>query len=601
MLPSDPGSRHIPPSDASDWYKPDEHLQWLTRRTVGEAVWPAAEAALAQAGYEVPQRIEPLVRKADRNPPVLRQYDGSGNRIDEIDFHPAYYEIERIVLSYGAVRAAYSPGWRGLEQRAPRAMVSSLLYLFLQSDQSITGCPIGMMDAMARCLERNDPELARRWVPRIADDTGHHLRSAMFLTEKAGGSDVGANEARAVRESDGTWRLHGEKWFCSCPHSDLILVMARPEGAPAGPKGLGLFLMPRHVEGQTRNSFVIHRLKEKFGTRAMASAEVGLNGAFAWQVGEIDKGMRQMMDMVSLTRVGIATATAGAMRRNAFEALQHTSRREAFGKRLDLHPLMRDSLAELVVDATAGLTAAVGVSELLDSADSGNSEADGALRMLTPLYKGYLTERARISATDAMEVRGGNGFIEDWPDARILRDVYVHAIWEGSSNVIALDVLRALGHGAGPGFLADVERRAESASGDSPTAPLAQVLLSELRKIETDLAGLVDAAPDAQQLPMRRLARRMAQLSIASRLSEQASAFAEDTNSGRLAWIAARFAARLGGEPAIAAVANDTAWFEHADNILHGGPVPVEVGRRAAEATATALANRAPEAQPTSR
>ena len=218
----------------------------------------------------------------------------------------------------------------------------------------------------------------------------------------------------------------------------------------------------------SRNSFIIHRLKEKFGTRAMASGEVGLRGAFAWQVGSIDRGLAQMMDMVNATRIGIATATAGAMRRSAFEALAHTPGRSTFGRRLDLHPLMRDTLAELVVDSVAGLTAALGVAELSDHADAGDDEAAAALRLLTPLFKMHGTERARICATEGMEVRGGNGFIEDWPDARLLRDVYVHAIWEGSGNVIALDVQRAIEHGALPGYLGDTERRAEGVAAAGP-------------------------------------------------------------------------------------------------------------------------------------
>ena len=383
-LPSDPGARHIPAPDRSDWYGPDVHLQWLTRRTVGEEVWRAAEPALRDLGTLVPQKIDPLARDADRNPPVLRSYDERGNRVDEIEFHPAYVELERTVLGFGAVQAPYNTGWRGLRGRAPRTLMSAMLYMVLQADQAITGCPIGMMDAMARCLERNDPELARRFVPRISDPE-NYMRSAMFLTEKAGGSDVGANETVARAAGDGTWRLSGEKWFASCPHSDLILVMARPEGAPAGPSGLGLFLMPRLLDDGTRNTFVIHRLKDKFGTRGMPSGEVGLRDAFAWQVGRIDKGMRQMMDMVSLTRVAIATATAGAMRRNTFEALTHTAGRTTFGAVLDTHPMMRDTLAELVVDSTAALTAAIGISEMLDRADAGDHEAETCLRMLTPL------------------------------------------------------------------------------------------------------------------------------------------------------------------------------------------------------------------------
>ena len=590
MLPSDPGVRHIPAADDTDWYLPDEHLRWLTRRTVGEAAWPVAEGALRELGTLVPQVIEPLVRTADRNPPVLRPYNARGERIDEIEFHPAYRELESTVLRFGAVRAGYADGWRGLAGRAPRSLVTAMLYLVLESDQAITGCPIGMMDAAARCLERNDPALAARFVPGIIDDSGKHLTVAMFLTEKAGGSDVGANESVATPAGDGTWRLSGEKWFASCAHSDLILVLARPVGAPPGPRGLGLFLMPRLLDDGTRNTYVIHRLKEKFGTHAMASAEVGLRDAFAWQVGSLERGLPQMMDMVNATRIGIATATAGAMRRSAYEALTHTRGRSTFGRRLDLHPLMRDTLAELVVDSVAGLTAAMGVAELSDQADSGDREAAAALRLLTPLFKMHGTERARVCATEGMEVRGGNGFIEDWPEARLLRDVYVHAIWEGSGNVIALDVQRAIEHGALPGFLGDSERRAEAVSGGGVAAPLGGALIDSLQRIEVQLDALNRIEdPDARQLPLRRIARRMATLAIGARLAEQANQFAADTGSGRLGWIAARYLCRLGGEPALAELADDASWLAHADAVLHGGDVPLELADAAARRTAAVL------------
>ena len=589
MVQVDASVRHIPVPDREDWYGPDEHLRWLVRESVGEAVWPVADGALAELGELVPQRIERLAIEADRHPPVLRQYDARGERIDEIDFHPAYDELIGTVLRFGTVRSAHLPGWRGLTGVAPKSLVSAVSYMFLQADQAITGCPVGMMDAMARCLTRNDAELAARFVPRIADDTGTHLTSAMFLTEKAGGSDVGANESVAVRAGDGTWRLHGEKWFASCPQSDLVLVMARPEGAPPGAAGLGLFLMPHVLEDGGRNAIVIHRLKDKFGTRGMASGEVGLRGAFAWQVGRLERGMRQMMDMVSLTRVGIVTATAGAIRRNTFEALSHTAQRTTFGAVLQTHPLMRDSLAELVVDSTASLTAAIAASELLDRADAGDEEASGALRLITPLFKGYFTERARISGGDAMEIRGGNGFIEDWPDARMLRDVSVHAIWEGSGNVIALDVLRALSRGAGPHFLGDLERRAEGAGEGGPAAPLAAPLLREIEALAATLDGLTGADPQAQQLPVRRLARRMAILATGTRLAEQGNRFAAATGSGRLAWIAARFIARLGGDPLVDRLAADTSWLAHADAILNGGPVPLAVGADLSAAVAAGL------------
>ncbi len=160
------------------------------RTSIGESVWAVAEPALAELGELVPRRVEALARQADRHPPVLRQFDARGSRIDEIEFHPAYDELLTAVLRFGTVRCAHRPGWRGLSGVAPRALTSAVSYMFLQADQAITGCPVGMMDAMARCLARNDPVLAARFVPCIADDGGTHMTSAMFLTEKAGGSDV---------------------------------------------------------------------------------------------------------------------------------------------------------------------------------------------------------------------------------------------------------------------------------------------------------------------------------------------------------------------------------------------------------------------------
>jgi hypothetical protein len=321
----------------------------------------------------------------------------------------------------------------------------------------------------------------------------------------------------------------------------------------------------------------------------MASSEAGLRGAFAWQVGDLDRGMKQMLDMVNATRVGIASGTAGVMRRCAHESLEHAAQRSTFGRTLAQHPLMRDTLAELVVDSVAGLTAGMGVAEMADRANAGDRAAGNVLRLLTPLFKGMGSERARICATEAMEVRGGNGAIEDWPNSRVLRDSYIHAIWEGTGNIMALDVLRALAHGAGPDWLGDVERRAESVAGSGPAAPLGEVVLSRLRGVERDFATLATANPDAQQLPVRRLARRMAILATGVRLAEQARDHAKETGSGRLSWIAARYLARLGGDAAVAAVADDPSWFAHTEAVLYGGAVPIDVGESAARSVAAAL------------
>ena len=273
------GAHHIPEVDAHDWYAGDDHLQWLARRSVGEGLWPLAESALRDAGTLVPTKIEPLMPVIEANPPMLRQYDHRGQRIDEVDYHPYFKEIEKTEHAFGLVRMGFIPGWRGLPGRAPAGLHGAVEYFFLQADQTICGCPVGMASAMSRALQRNDPALAEKWIPHLAsDEPGRYLTAAMFLTEKAGGSDVGANECRAARDSDGNWRLYGEKWFATNPTFDLALILARPEGAPSGTAGLGLFLMPRLLPdgvpdnpinaNPRRNAYIFHRLKPKFGNKA---------------------------------------------------------------------------------------------------------------------------------------------------------------------------------------------------------------------------------------------------------------------------------------------------------------------------------------------
>jgi len=604
----DTGSHHIPEVASQDWYSGDVHVQWLVRRAVGDAIWPIAEEAMRDAGRIAPTKIDPLMPIIEANPPVLRQYDHRGRRIDEVDYHPGFKEVERTEHTFGLVRMSAMPGWRGIEGRVPAAMHSGIEYFFLQADQPIAACPVGMASAMVRVLRKNDPHLAETWIPRLgSDDPDRYLTAAMFITEKAGGSDVGASECVATQGEDGQWRISGEKWFCSNPTADLVLILARPEGRGPGTGGLGLFLMPRNLDAQgnlpagpddlseVRNRYIIHRLKSKFGNKALASAEIGLRGALAWPVGDLDRGMKQMLDMVNATRVGIVTAAAGSMRRAVFESLEHTSGREAFGRRLDHHPLMRDTLVELVVDATATLSAAIEVAQLMEKADGGDPQSERLLRVLTPMVKGYAAERARVVATEAMEVRGGNGYIEDWPSGRLLRDVYVHAIWEGSGNIMALDVLRALGKGHGPAYFEEVERLCEStATGKGGAAELARALLASTPALQQDVASLAAFDLDGAQLRVRRIERRMAITYMAALLAQQAQEYEAQTGSGRLTYLAARFAARLGGPMAEAAVADDQRWLADFEGISGGGQVSPETGARAAALVAPYLAEAAP-------
>ena len=268
-------------------------------------------------------------------------------------------------------------------------------------------------------------------------------RCAQFMTEKAGGSDVGANELIASRDGE-HWRLWGEKWFCSNADAELAVLLARPEGAVAGSRGLGLFLLPKTLEDGTRNAYRIVRLKDKLGSRSMASGEIVFDGALAYQLGDLGKGLKQMLEMVNASRISHLTRAAGMMRRCLNEALQAARHRKAFGRAVIEHALMRRQLLKMMVPTEQALSVLMYAAAVV-----GGGQGNAALkiaRILTPIAK-YRACRDNVTvATASMEARGGNGYIEDWPNARLVRDAHLGVLWEGTSNINALDaVQRAVG------------------------------------------------------------------------------------------------------------------------------------------------------------
>jgi alkylation response protein AidB-like acyl-CoA dehydrogenase len=300
-------------------------------------------------------------------------------------------------------------------------------------------------------------------------------QGAMFMTELQAGSDVGATMTRAVR-SGGHWLLTGEKWFCSNVDCDLALVLARPEGAEAGTRGLGLFLLPRHLENGTPNSYRIVRLKEKLGTRGMASGEIRLEGALAWLVGDIGQGFKQMTEMVNQSRLSNGVRSAGMMRRAVHEALAVAEGREAFGRRLIELPLMRRQLAKMIVPAEQALAMVAYTADCLDRADRGDAEAQVLRRILTPLIKFRACRDARKVTGDGMEVRGGSGYVEEWIEPRLLRESHLGSIWEGTSNIIAIDVVRAARRSNAHRVLAEVLGEMAEGAPDGLTGALAERL-----------------------------------------------------------------------------------------------------------------------------
>ena len=521
----------MPTIEGINFFSADTDLSFILKRHLSEEDYERAEIILSEMGAVSSQKMDSLAESANRQGPVLMQFDKKGQRIDEVIFHPAYHELERIAYQDFAIAACShrdgALGWRG---RIPQPVKFALGYLGMQAEAGVF-CPIAMTDALARVLERYASEaLKHRFLPPLTALTIDELQQgAMFLTEKQGGSDVGLTTTVAKLRSgieDGLqpeWELWGDKWFCSNVSADIILTLARPEGAPAGTRGLGLFLVPKTLEDGTRNAFTINRLKDKLGTRSLATGEVTLNGAQAYQVGTLNRGFVQMTEMINLTRVWAAIGSLAAMRRSFLEALVHTRGRVVFGRTLAEHPLMRRQLVDLLIEVEGCAALAFETAAVLERVDSHGAEEDQRLlRILTPLGKYYIPKRGEYVTLEALEMRGGNGYVEDWVNARMLRDSIVNVVWEGSSNVIVLDVARAMAReGAAAALFGMLHQRLQSCQQPVvvPVARQVQTLVNQLAERLQELASLDS---DSAQLPLRGLVERMAQLTIVSLLLEQA-------------------------------------------------------------------------------
>jgi alkylation response protein AidB-like acyl-CoA dehydrogenase len=410
---------------------------------------PALHAHLAphldRLGALAGDRLDELAGIADRNPPQLHHRDRSGADRQWIEKHPAYAEMERIAFAeYGLAAMSHRPGVLGWPRPLPPAAKYALSYVFVQAEFGLC-CPVSMTDALTRTLAKfGAPELANRYLPGLTStDLDALTQGAMFMTEQGAGSDVGAT-ATVARRAGAHWTLWGDKWFCSNADADLALVLARPEGGAPGTKGLSLFLLPRLLPDGTANRYRIVRLKAKLGTRDMASGEIRLEGALAYLVGEPQRGFVQMADMINTSRLSNGMRAAGMMRRALTEALFVAARRSAFGRPIVELPLMRRQLLKLMVPTEAARSMLFYAADELAAADAGDEAARRRVRILTPLLKFRACRDARRVTGDAMEVRGGCGYIEEWPDARLLRDAHLGSIWEGTSNIVALDVARAV-------------------------------------------------------------------------------------------------------------------------------------------------------------
>jgi len=440
-----PGTHEVlnqpPPFENVNLYRTDAALRAAVRCQGGEF----ADARLAALGEVVGSaEVIRLAELANRFTPELKTHDRFGHRLDEVEFHPAWHELMALAIRHRVPSLAW------VEKR-PGAHVAraALAYLWTQGEAGVS-CPMAMTFAGVPVL-RHLPSLAALWEPRFASDaydrrfipaaekTGATF--GMAMTEKQGGSDLRANTTRArpeERRGPGeAYRLSGHKWFCSAPMSDAFLTLAYAEG------GLSCFFVPRFLEDGSKNRILLQRLKAKLGNRSNASAEIEYDETWGRLVGEEGRGVATIIGMVQGTRLECALGSAGLMRQALVQALHHCSYRTAFQRRLIDQALMQNVLADLALESEAATALAFRVARAFDDAGR-EPKARGFARVATAIAKYWICKRAPVLVGEALECHGGNGYVEECMMPRLYREAPVNGIWEGSGNVICLDVLRAL-------------------------------------------------------------------------------------------------------------------------------------------------------------
>ncbi len=539
-----------------DWYELDPNLRLLLDRLLPDPEDRSfAEHHVGLYGDLVGRTLSWRAEETDQNGPVLRRYDRWGLETDEIVHHPTWLANKADLVRHGFVSLTNPSG-----RPVPAVVTAALAYLVCQAETAVY-CGLGMTGGAADIVERYGP-------PRVRDEILSRLTSTdpdvaweggMFLTERQGGSDVGANTTTAVQDGD-EWVLHGDKHFCSNVDADVFIVLARPTGAPPGSRGLATFIVPRHLPDGTPNGFTIKRLKPKLGTVGVPTAEVTLEGARAWLAGgpsgdsgrtkeatdpaRDGRGINRMMEMVNGSRFGVALMGLGIHRRSFLEAAIYASQREQWGQRIDRYPLVRETLVDMLVELEAGMALTF---ECAAASRAAADPEEGRLlrRILIPLAKMRATRVAMWAASNGLEVLGGNGYMEDWPMARQLRDAQCHTIWEGTENIICVDVRRAMrAERAHEALFSRVERSLDASSGHRCLAGTRDALAAALEDSRKAAAYMESAPEDLALLNLRRFADLLADASESALLLDEASWSLDRDGDARKAVVARLFARR---------------------------------------------------------
>ncbi|HZK51033.1 MAG TPA: acyl-CoA dehydrogenase family protein [Actinomycetota bacterium] len=412
---------------------------------LGDEVFAAAEPELRDLGRAVTDvRVLDLAARAEREPPRHVPYSPWGERVDDIQVSDAYTELGGMGVEAGVTALPYEADPYGDKARLVWAGVLSLW----GPSSALASCPVAMTDGAARTLDVHGGDADQDIIERLTTrDPSRAWSSGQWMTETAGGSDVGRTATVARRDEDGSWRLWGTKWFTSATTSEMALTLARPEGGPEGSKGLVLFRVHRFLDDRTRNRIVVRRLKDKLGTRALPTAELELEGALAWPVGEpeLGSGVRRIATMLNITRMHNALGASGALGRGLAWARAYAREREVFGRPLHELPAHRATLTDLAVDYAASLALVLRCCELAGRQEHhvGGENESAVLRCLTPVTKLSTGRWAIAGVTEAMEAIGGVGYCEDSTIPALVRNTHVIPIWEGTTNVLSLDVLRS--------------------------------------------------------------------------------------------------------------------------------------------------------------
>jgi acyl-CoA dehydrogenase len=451
-----------PDTSGMNFYRADPALTDLLRIHLDEKLFRHIEPHLDRLGRLAGGTLDECARLADRHVPVLHPRDRFGRDVQWIEYHPAYRELEQAAFGeFGIHAMSNAKGILGWPDRYPVVAKHAFTFLFNQAEFGL-GCPINVTDGCAKLLASfGSAELKAKYLGGLTETNMEKLtQGGQFMTEKEGGSDVGTLTTSAVQEGE-HWRLFGEKWFCSNADAKVVMLLARPEGAGPGTRGVGLFLMPRFLDDGSQNHYRIVRLKDKLGTRSMASGEIRLEGAIAYAVGRLDRGFVQMAEMVNSSRLSNGVKSTALMRRAHHDAITVSTNRVVFGRRIIDLPLGRRQLLKIMLATEQALSMSFLTADALDRAEGGSQDAAALLRILTPTLKFRATRDARKVCGDALEMRGGIGYVEEFATARLLRDAHLGSIWEGTGNIVALDTLkRAVGrHGAEQALAADLHAR----------------------------------------------------------------------------------------------------------------------------------------------